>query len=296
MTPEWSEHEVVMPPPDPLWAVVPTAVAPKLAERARAVQAGEIPITPARPSASVVLVRDAPGQGVPGQGVSGSGVSGSGVQVWMMHRANSMAFAAGAWAFPGGGVDGRDAAADQLEPSSPKPLPRRDPGDELRRCAVREVAEETGLLLDGGALVPWARWVTPQEYPRRYDTWFFLADAAGSEPRNASTEADHADWFAPNRILDDPDAVLFPPTRVILAGLAAADSVARLVADAPSRLTPIMNRVDLSGSEPRLVIEYATGDVDSLSRPREEATGSNPTGSTDPFSTDPYFKQTGSHR
>lgn len=230
------------PAPDPLWDGVPTRVRGELVERAAAVRAGELEISSARPSASVVLLRDGR----------------SGVEVWMIRRASSMAFAAGAWAFPGGGVDPLDRDSER-----PDPLPGGESDSTLRRCALRELAEEAAVTSDAGDLVPWARWVTPTAQPRRYDTWFFLVDANGLDPVNVSTEADRAGWFDPATIADDPTARLFPPTRVILAELKAADSVAGLLAGGPRRPWPIRPRVDLSTDTPRWVIEHAVGDLDA---------------------------------
>ena len=93
----------------------------------------------ARPSASLLLVAD----------------GASGVETFMLRRQASMAFAAGMYVFPGGGVDPRDAATD---------LPWAGPGPDdwgtwlgaspaqaaaLVCAAVRETFEECGVLLVG---------------------------------------------------------------------------------------------------------------------------------------------------
>nr|WP_281497235.1 NUDIX domain-containing protein [Ornithinimicrobium sp. F0845] len=94
---------------------------------------------PAKPSATVMLLR-------PGR---------SGCEVFVLRRAATMAFAADMLAFPGGGVDPRDA-----DPSVPwaGPSPEewaallRAPVDRARElviAAVREVFEECGVLLAG---------------------------------------------------------------------------------------------------------------------------------------------------
>src|SRR5690625_7174079 len=92
----------------------------------------------------------------------------------MQRRARSMAFAAGVWAFPGGGVD---------------PADESDGGSELqiaRRAAQREILEATGLRLSTERLLLASRSVTPHCYRRRYDSWFFCVSArSGEEPVDA---------------------------------------------------------------------------------------------------------------
>ena len=52
-------------------------------------------------------------------------------------------------------------------------LPRRCPRRADDRC--ESIVEGEGLRLALDALVPFARWVTPPDEVRRFDTWFFLA-------------------------------------------------------------------------------------------------------------------------
>lgn len=114
---------------------------PVLAARAVEFAAGAIttpPVTP-RPSSTVMLLRDAS----------------DGVDVFVLRRAATMAFAAQMHAFPGGGVDERDG-----DPELPwaGPAPQRWATDlgvtetqarELVCAAVRELFEECGVLLAG---------------------------------------------------------------------------------------------------------------------------------------------------
>jgi 8-oxo-dGTP pyrophosphatase MutT (NUDIX family) len=116
----------------------------RVAERARDVLEGRAePVTP-RDAASVILLR-------PVAGGEGS------VEVYMLRRAASMAFMPGAYVFPGGSVDPRDAAAevgwagpDAAEwgeaLASPAHLARA-----LVCAAVRETFEESGVLLAGSS-------------------------------------------------------------------------------------------------------------------------------------------------
>ena len=80
---------------------------------------------------------------------------GAGAEVYMLRRQRSMAFAPGAYVFPGGSVDDSDTEgghgwAGPPPASSPRPSACRAAGAEaLIRAAVRETFEECGVLLAG---------------------------------------------------------------------------------------------------------------------------------------------------
>jgi len=122
---------------------------------------------------------------------------------WVM-RGGALRFAGGFYAFPGGRLDAEDAAV---------PVPGfAGEAAALRACAARELFEETGVLLarggappsageraaarrdllagalgfgaflarhglavDGAALAEAGRWLTPPQFPVRYDAHVFLA-------------------------------------------------------------------------------------------------------------------------
>ncbi|MFX0538517.1 NUDIX hydrolase [Ornithinimicrobium sp. Y1847] len=92
-----------------------------------------------KPSSTVMLLREAA----------------DGVEVFVIRRASTMPFAPGMVAFPGGGVDPRDADPD-LPWSGPSPqewAARLDTDEDRARelviAAAREVFEECGVLLAG---------------------------------------------------------------------------------------------------------------------------------------------------
>lgn len=96
-------------------------------------------VVPARASATVMLLRDTP----------------AGPEVFLLRRARTMAFAANMLAFPGGGVDHRDAEVD-VPWSGPDAAAWADrigvdpdTARELVTAAAREVFEECGVLLAG---------------------------------------------------------------------------------------------------------------------------------------------------
>ncbi|OEU95506.1 NUDIX hydrolase [Streptomyces oceani] len=118
---------------------------PEWPERIRAHAAGEITPELPRRAATVMLLRDS-AEGPP--------------EVHMLRRRTSMAFAGGAYAYPGGSVDPRDAESQPGRPPlgwagpSRSAWARRLGTDEATAqsivcAAVRETFEEAGVLLAG---------------------------------------------------------------------------------------------------------------------------------------------------
>ena len=128
---------------------------------------------PVQPAATVAPLRDGP----------------LGLEVLLLQRSPALVFAPGAWVFPGGRVD----PADHLHGVALAP----------RLAAVREAAEEAGLLLEPASLVEVAHWTTPPGQLRRYATWFFVADANGcGGVRIDGVEAVDYRWLRPVDALD----------------------------------------------------------------------------------------------
>lgn len=184
-------------------ARIPDAEAPRVA--AWAADDAAV-VAPTRPAASVLLLRD----GEPRK---------QRFEVFVQHRHRAMAFAAGRVTFPGGRQESFDT--------------------DLRACAVRELAEETGVVLDEGALLDWAHWITPECDPLRYDTRFYLATLpVGQHARNTTTEAVRSQWVDPAAALAEVDAghwSLMPPTRSLLLELVDAGSLGEVLARAADR-------------------------------------------------------------
>jgi 8-oxo-dGTP pyrophosphatase MutT (NUDIX family) len=108
------------------------------------------------PAATTVLLRDGD----------------HGIEVLMARRNSRLAFAGGAWVFPGGRVDPEDWDG---EPLSDLSHPRMV--DAARRAAVREAAEETGAVVAPESLILISHWTPPVEAPKRFATFFFLGPA-----------------------------------------------------------------------------------------------------------------------
>ncbi|MFE7387936.1 NUDIX hydrolase [Streptomyces sp. NPDC057582] len=274
---------------------------PEWPDRIRALAAGEFTAATPRRAATVMLLRDpADTEGGP--------------TVHMLRRRTSMAFAGGAYAYPGGGVDPRDDdrlvgwAGPALELWAERlGVGTVTEAQAIVCAAVRETYEESGVLLAGptadtvvsdttGAdwevdrealvarelsfaefldrrglvlrsdlLGAWARWITPEFEPRRYDTWFFVAAlpegqrtlSHGPEGMkgapSASTEADLALWISPAEATDGYDRgelLMMPPTVSTLRQLRPYGTAAEALKAASSQdLTPVLAQARLEAGE-----------------------------------------------
>ncbi|MGK5679496.1 NUDIX hydrolase [Actinoplanes sp. URMC 104] len=124
---------------------------------------------------------------------------------------------------------------------------------EADRAAVqaRELTM-TGLLrrhrlrLRDDLLFPWARWITPEFEPKRYDTWFFVSLLPqGQHPRDVSGEATEATWTDPAAARE---LAMLPPTRRTVDSLLPYGTAGDVVAAASHRdaATPVTPRLELT--------------------------------------------------
>jgi 8-oxo-dGTP pyrophosphatase MutT (NUDIX family) len=168
---------------------------------------------PALPAATVVLLRDTP----------------VGVETLMLRRDTQLAFAGGAWVFPGGRIDPEDYPGGSVAEDPDVVL------EAARNAAAREAREEAGLTVDPGGLVWFAHWTPPQGAgtQRRFATWFFAARApSGTVVVDDGEIRDHV-WIRPADALRRRDAgeiMIIPPTWVTLHTLALGKTVDDLLA------------------------------------------------------------------
>jgi 8-oxo-dGTP pyrophosphatase MutT (NUDIX family) len=200
-------------------------------------------IVAARPAATVVVVRSAASRG----GSKADGPDAGGIEVLVLRRSAASRFAPGFVVFPGGAVEEGD-----------HDVARRwfgTPNEAARACAVRELAEETGLVLtDHGLvqphgtmtddrafepptsaqLVELARWVAPDFLSVRFDARFFAVEAGPAlVPTPDGVEADRAWWATPGEVLEDQragTAQLMWPTFKMLGALSSCRSVRDVLA------------------------------------------------------------------
>ena len=160
-------------------------------------EAAVVPVS----AATVVLLRPGP----------------DGAEVLLTQRPSSMAFGADLFVFPGGKVDPEDGGSPERERADPALAAARataaaalggnlSPAEALavHRAALRELNEEAGIEVTGpDRLVPIAHWVTPRFMPRRFSTWFFVADLpADANPIFAPAEIVSHRWLTPAAALD----------------------------------------------------------------------------------------------
>src|SRR5713101_1894462 len=150
---------------------------------------------PAIPAATVVLLRDSP----------------DGLETLMLRRNSRLAFAGGAWVFPGGRIDPGDFANATGETDDDALLVA------ARNAAVRETMEEADLAIDVDALVWFAHWTPAPGAPHRFATWFFVTRAPEGTITVDDGEIHEHRWIRPAdaiRRRDLGEVELIPPTWV----------------------------------------------------------------------------------
>jgi 8-oxo-dGTP pyrophosphatase MutT (NUDIX family) len=254
---------------EPQAAAVPRIGVPRgLAERAREFAAAGRPPAVPRDAATVILLREAPGveafllrrtdalEFAPGACVFPGGSvderDGDGQIGWAgrspaefaewlntsPERARALVCAAVRETFEESGVLLAGPSPAQLVPDSETlALDRRSLLD--GSCSLAELLGRRSLVLRADLLTPWARWVTPEFSPRRFDTWFFAAAMPPGQV-TAVGGADHGpaesvsgSWMKPSDALESARAgqiTLLPPTAVTLAELAGHQDVASILA------------------------------------------------------------------
>ena len=113
-----------------------------------------------------------------------------------------------------------------------------------RELTMTELLKKRGLRLRDDLLLPWARWITPEFEPRRFDTWFFVAVLPPEqEARDVSGEADRTTWISP---ADANGLAMLPPTRVMLNDLCAYEGIAEVWTAQRDAAAAIRPRVELT--------------------------------------------------
>ena len=188
------------------------------------VSSGDGAAGPLGVAATVVLLRD----------------GAEGPEVLLLERPRHRGSFAGAWVFPGGGVDPEDRLPTDAAAAAACAATAVEAVEQLaaRRAAVREVREETGLEVSPDALVSTALWIPPLSAPKRMRTWFYLTTSPAGTIVLAEDEVIDYAWLRPEIALErHASAVmtLVAPTWVTLHGLRGFESVDEIVANFTGR-------------------------------------------------------------
>jgi 8-oxo-dGTP pyrophosphatase MutT (NUDIX family) len=130
--------------------------------------------------------------------------------------------------------------------------------------SLGELLSRRGLVLRADLLTPWARWITPEVSPRRFDTWFFAAALPPGQLAGLTAtgpgESESGTWWRPPAALEAARAgqiTLLPPTAVTLAELAAYQDIAGVLGERRV-ITPLMPTVVVEDERAWLAMPPAT--------------------------------------
>ena len=133
---------------------------------------------------------------------------------------------------------------------------------------LAELLSRRGLVLRADLLVPWARWITPEGEPRRFDARFFAAALpAGQRATGHAAESDHIAWLRPGDAIESARAgqiSMLPPTATTLHGFAVAgavdggDAVAGILGRRPV-IEPVVPRLVLEDGQAWLYVPDEVG-------------------------------------
>ena len=137
--------------------------------------------------------------------------------------------------------------------------------------SILQIAEQEGLELATDAMEVWSHWITPKGQPRRYDTWFFVAQAPDQQTATHDDwELTNSAWVTPKEAIDRAmkrEWMIIFPTLKNLAQLGKFNTAAEAMAWARNQGTPqtMLPKVILEG-EGRVVLPgdegYETADED----------------------------------
>ena len=169
---------------------------------------------PLIPAATVILLRDGD----------------DGLETLLMRRNSKLSFAEGMWVFPGGRIDDDDHPDDG------------DHHQAARHAAVREAKEEGDLTIDLDGLLYYSHWLPPVQSPKRFSTWFFVAEApTGDVTVDQGEILEHA-WWQPGHALDraaDRRIEILPPTWMTLNDLSQFGSGGRTASPRTAERGPL---------------------------------------------------------
>lgn len=125
---------------------------------------------------------------------------------------------------------------------------------ESRSLAFTAFLEKRGLVLRSDLLGAWSGWLTPIFEPRRYRTWFFVADLPeGQVTRDVSTESSSVTWqtaLSAVEAVEKQELFMLPPTYLTCLEVSQFSSVGSIMAaTAGRRVEMFMPQVVADGEE-----------------------------------------------
>jgi glyoxylase-like metal-dependent hydrolase (beta-lactamase superfamily II)/8-oxo-dGTP pyrophosphatase MutT (NUDIX family) len=212
------------------------------------------------------------------------------LQVYWVERAASLAYLGGFHAFPGGRVSPEDgevtvAGADDPDEARMRAAAARELFEEIgvliatpsasssspgfpegeRRLELRaDILDGSlsfaamlagyGLEVDGAALAPAGRWISPPFTPRGFDTVFYLARfPGGEEPRVVPGELSSGEWIEPAEAMSRwrrGEVLLASPVKWGMAELSGPDlelsQVAKALASLPEAQGGDVERIEVT--------------------------------------------------
>ena len=104
-----------------------------------------------------------------------------------------------------------------------------------RELSFQDLLVSEKLFCDAGALTYFSHWITPEEFPTRFDTRFYLATLPVDQvPLPTSQEVTHSLWTTPEdalRLCQESELPVIFPTFASLRTLADFDSLQSLLTE-----------------------------------------------------------------
>lgn len=124
---------------------------------------------------------------------------------------------------------------------------------ENRELAMTEFLSRRGLVLRTDLLGAWSGWLTPIFEPKRYRTWFFVAELPeGQRTRDVSTESDHVVWLPALDAASQAEGraiLMLPPTYLTCVDVGQYDDPDAVLAEASSRQVEMFTPAVVSSGE-----------------------------------------------
>lgn len=131
----------------------------------------------------------------------------NGLEVLLLKRNPDLSFGGGDWVFPGGSIDQHEMNHQLDELTTTK------------MAAIREAKEEAQLVLEASQLHYFSRWIAPEFFHKRFDTWFFISEINKQVVVVDQSEIVDYQWLSSTdaiKAINAGEISVMPPTYVTL--------------------------------------------------------------------------------